>query len=70
MNLSPMENIMIRTILAIIGLVTLILWLLSSNPAQCDDCFIVGIPCYGPGACGENCTCIQPNGMGSRGWCN
>ena len=61
---------MIKTTLALIGLVTLALWLITAKPAECRDCMLTGITCYGNSACGEYCTCIQPDGPGSKGWCN
>lgn len=37
------------------------------STAQCQS-WCVG-SCYGYG-CGATCTCIQPNGPGTKGFCN
>jgi hypothetical protein len=61
---------MIRTLLALLGLITLGYWLLAASPAKCTNCILTGFPCYGQVECGLNCSCIQPDGLGSKGFCN
>ncbi len=61
---------MIKTILALIGLLTVAYWLLAAKPAECDDCYLTGQACYGQFECGEYCSCFQPDGHGSRGFCS
>jgi hypothetical protein len=63
---------MIRILFALLGTITLGYWLLYASPAECRDrdCILSGIPCYANVYCGDACTCIQPNGPGTKGWCN
>ena len=59
---------MIRTILAFIGICTLAYWLLGAKEADCgENCY--SIVCYAQ-TCTGNCTCMQPDGLGTKGWCN
>jgi len=39
-----------------------------ATTAQCQS-WCQG-PCYAPYGCGKTCTCIQPNGPGTQGFCN
>lgn len=59
-----------RTIaaLALIAAISLAATLLHSSEASCDDCY--STVCYTSAACASGCSCIQPEGPGTRGWCN
>lgn len=57
---------MIKTILALAALLAAT-WLASPEPS-CAQGMCNSTPCYG--GCMNGCTCIQPGGPGTRGWCN
>lgn len=42
--------------------------LTHAEPAACNDCY--STVCYTSSACASGCSCIQPDGPGTRGWCN
>ena len=62
---------MLKTLLALLGLICLIAWVCLiawALPAHCENC-PSSVDCYNDFICGENCRCLQPNGPGSAGFC-
>lgn len=57
-----------KTLLAAIALIATA-WLSSPEPS-CAQGYCYSAPCFGPGGCTGGCTCIQPGGPGTQGWCN